>query len=528
MYKTGDLVRRGMDGWMEFLGRLDHQVKVRGFRIELGEIETVLRQHPDVRDAVVVAHAGRPGEKRLVAYVTAMDSSPLPTAGLRDLLRQNLPPYMMPSAFVAVDQFPTTLNGKIDRQALPSPDDHVCRDTSVAYVAPGTPTEELLAAFWRDRLGLGQIGIYDNFFDLGGDSLATLQLSLEIERATGQTVPMTSIFDAPTIAGMAAILDGQPSATDASPLVVLRPGTEGPPVFIIHPVGGSTMQLIPIAKTFPGRRRVYGVQARGLDGTERPIDRVDAMADHYLKAIKQAQPQGPYLFAGMCFGGLIALEIARRLLERGDTIGLLACLDTYPHPRYWPLSAKIGYFVIRRVKETVSTLKLLSPREAGVYIMARFKALSQKIASRIKGRQAFIAAPESLPPALKAVFDAGVTALVNYRPRFYPGKVSFLMCGYHAYMPEGPRSVWAHLIGNLDVRSAPAWASPDYIAQWLFDRIQDAEREDFRLHEGCGEPMAGLNASYSKSIAVPAELVTADGPAMALRPGGGMFEAEDC
>ena len=519
MYKTGDLVRRGMDGYLEFLGRLDHQVKIRGFRIELGEIETVLRQHPDVRDAVVVARAGRAGEKQLVAYVTAADSSPPSTVGLRDLLRQKLPPHMMPSAFVAVDVFPTTPNGKIDRNALPSPDDQMRRDTSVAYVAPRTPMEELLAAFWRDRLGLRQIGVHDNVFDLGGDSLAILQLSLEIERATGQTVPMTSIFDAPTIARMAAILDGQPFATDDSPLVVLRPGTDGPPVFIIHPVGGSTMQLIPIAKTFPGRRRVYGVQARGLDGTVRPIDRVDAMADHYLKAIKQAQPQGPYLFAGMCFGGLVALEIARRLLEQGDTIGMLACLDTYPHPRYWPLSAKISYFVVRRVKEFVATLKLLGPREAGAYIITRFKALSQKITSRIKGGQAFINAPESLPPALKSVFDSGVAALENYRPRFYPGKVSFLMCGYHAYMPEGPRSVWAHLIGRLDVKSAPAWASPDYIAQWLFDRIQDAEREDFRLHEGHGEPMAGKNASYSEAIAVPAELVTADGPSMALRPG---------
>ena len=149
------------------------------------------------------------GEKRLVAYVTANGREPVPVGSLRDLLRQKLAPYMIPAALVPLDAFPLTPNGKVDRKALPLPDEQMRRDTGDAHVAPRTPLEELLAGFWRDCLELGQVGIHDNFFDLGGDSLSMLQLSLEIERATGQSFPLTWIFDAPTVAAMAEILGGQ-------------------------------------------------------------------------------------------------------------------------------------------------------------------------------------------------------------------------------------------------------------------------------------------------------------------------------
>ena len=205
MYKTGDRVRRLPDGRLEFLGRLDHQVKIRGYRIELGEIEAVLRLHPEVQDAVVVARDSGEGEKRLVAYVTANGPDPVPVGSLRDLLRRKLAPYMIPAALVPLDAFPLTPNGKIDRKALPLPDDQMRRDTGAAYVAPRTPLEELLAGFWRDHLGVKQVGIHDNFFDLGGDSLTMIRLSLEIERATSQSFPLPWIFDAPTVAGMAGI-----------------------------------------------------------------------------------------------------------------------------------------------------------------------------------------------------------------------------------------------------------------------------------------------------------------------------------
>jgi enterobactin synthetase component F len=496
MYRTGDRVRYLPNGHLEFLGRLDQQVKIRGYRVELGEIEAILRLHPQVEDAVVVARNAGEGETQLVAYVTAGDTQSVPVGGLRDLLRQKLAPYMMPAAIIPLDAFRLTPNGKIDREALPLADDRMRQAANESFPVPSTPLEQLLAGFWCDCLGLKQVGIHDNFFDLGGDSLAMLRLSLEIERATGQSFPLTWVYDAPTVAGMAEILGGHKSGSSYSPLVLLRPGTNAPPVFMVHPVGGNTMQLIPIAKAFPGDRAVYGVQARGFDGTDAPMDSVEAMAECYARAIIEEQPHGPYLLAGMCFGGLVAMEVARRLSEREERIGLLALLDTYPHPRCWPLRFRTNYFIIQRIVESWAALRTLGRQEAVSYIKTRIRALVGRFATLANGTHSFIRAPDSLPPVIKAVFDGGIAALANYRPRYYPGKVSYLMCGYHAYLPNGPGSVWARLVGQLEVMSAPVAMQPDYVADWLFDRIEDVVGQDMRsddapLEYQQSEPVSG-------------------------------------
>ncbi len=298
-----------------------------------------------------------------------------------------------------------------------------------------------------------------------------------------QSFPLPWIFDAPTVAGMAGILGGQKSASSYSPLVLLRPGTKAPPVFMVHPVGGSIMQLIPIAKSLPGDHPIYGIQAKGFDGTNAPNDRVEAMADYYASAITEAQPRGPYLLVGMCFGGLVALEIARRLSARGEPIGLLAFLDTYPHPRYWPLRFRVNYFIIRRIMESLSALRARSGYEVVQYITIQLKALLSKLAAVLSGTNSVLKAPDSLPPAIKAVFEGGIAALVNYNPRYYPGKVCYLMCGYHDYLPDGPIYVWAELIRQLSVENAPILARPEYVANWLFDRIEDAMGRDLRTED---------------------------------------------
>jgi amino acid adenylation domain-containing protein len=480
MYETGDRVRYLLDGRLEFLGRLDHQVKIRGYRIELGEIEAVLRQHPDVADAVVVARDDAAGEKRLVAYMTASGDKAPALSSVRDLLRARLAPYMLPAALVPLETFPLTPNGKVDRNALPLPDDQVRHDGNAPFVAPRTPLEELLAGFWCECLHLKHVGVHDNFFDLGGDSLAMIRLSLEIEQATGLSFPLTCIFDAPTVAGMALALGGQKSIAGYSPLVVLRPGTGASPVFMVHPMSGSTMQLIPIAKAFPGRQPIYGIQAKGFDGTDTPYDRIDAMVDCYVSAITEVQPHGPYYLAGLCFGGVIAVEIARRLAERGEPIGLLAFLDTFPHPRHWPLRQKLDYFVMRRIRESLSALSELRRHEVGSYVSARLRLLLDKSVALVSGNQTYLKAPDFLPPAIKAVFEGGTAALEHYRPRYYPGKVNFLVCGYHEYPPEGARAVWGRLVEQLEVQSVPtdhalvASIHAEYVARWLFDRIQEA------------------------------------------------------
>ncbi len=196
LYKTGDLARYLPDGNIEYIGRIDHQVKIRGFRIELGEIEAVLNAHPQIQQALVMPREEVPGNKRLVAYIVSADES-LTSHQLREFLQQKLPEYMVPSAWVMLDQFPLTANGKIDRQALPAPDGEITRADE--YVAPRTPSEEIIANIFAQVLGVQKVGIHDNFFELGGHSLLATQLVSRLRRAFGVEIPLRAIFAAPTV-----------------------------------------------------------------------------------------------------------------------------------------------------------------------------------------------------------------------------------------------------------------------------------------------------------------------------------------
>jgi amino acid adenylation domain-containing protein len=200
LYRTGDLGRWRADGTLEFLGRIDHQVKVRGFRIELGEIEAALLQHPGVRQAVTVARDDGPGEKRLVAYVVPHDGLGPSAGDLRAHLKASLPDYMVPSAFVMMPALPLTPNGKVDRRALPAPDGQA---EQRLYVAPRTPSEEMLAAILADVLRLPRVGVHDNFFDLGGHSLLAMRVTARVRQTFGVELPLRTIFQTPTIAELA-------------------------------------------------------------------------------------------------------------------------------------------------------------------------------------------------------------------------------------------------------------------------------------------------------------------------------------
>jgi acyl carrier protein len=205
LYKTGDLARYLPDGNIEFLGRLDHQVKIRGFRIELGEIEAVLGKHPAVKDAIVLASEDDPGEKRLVAYIVSKERMELSIIELRNYLKEKLPEYMLPSAFVSLKKLPLTPNGKVDRKALPVPNQER-PELGETFVAPRTPVEKKLAEIWTRVLGLDQIGINDNFFELGGHSLLATQVISQVINLFGVKVPLRFLFQAPTVADMAVVV----------------------------------------------------------------------------------------------------------------------------------------------------------------------------------------------------------------------------------------------------------------------------------------------------------------------------------
>jgi acyl carrier protein len=206
LYRTGDLARYRPGGEIEYLGRIDQQVKIRGYRIELGEVEAALRAHAGVAECAVVAREEREGDKRLVAYIVGAEGMAAPDAAeLRTHLRMRLPEYMVPSAFVTLDALPLTPNGKLDRKALPAPAE--TGDGEAELVEPRTPMEEALAQIWMDVLGVGRVGVHHNFFELGGHSLLAIQIIAQVRDAFGVEVPVRSLFEQPTLANMAAVIE---------------------------------------------------------------------------------------------------------------------------------------------------------------------------------------------------------------------------------------------------------------------------------------------------------------------------------
>jgi acetoacetyl-CoA synthetase len=256
----------------------------------------------------------------------------------------------------------------------------------------------------------------------------------------------------------------------------MRSGNDGPPVFLVHPIDGSTVQLARIANSIRCRNPIYGIQGKGLDGVDLPESRIESMADCYVSAITEVQPHGPYLLAGLCFGGLVAVEIARRLVERGESVDLLALLDAYPNPSYWPTRFWMYYYIAHHIHDSLATMKALSRQDAIAFVAKWFRSSLRKVRRLVSGNPSYLRAPDALPPRIKAVFEACIVASVNYKPRYYPGKITFLMCGYHPYIQKGPRAIWGRLAAEFEVFIEPASIRHDRIGSWLSERVQDALR----------------------------------------------------
>ena len=327
LYKTGDRARYLADGNIEFLDRIDQQVKIRGFRVELGEIESVLRQHPAVREAVVVAREHGPGEKQLVAYVVAPHDLQ-PTAGeLRVFLKEKLPDYLMPSVFVPIDALPLMPNGKVDRGALPDAG-RAQLAPGKQFVAPRDPLEAQLVSLWEEVLGVRPIGVTDNFFELGGHSLAAVRLFALIEKRLGKRVPLATVFQGATVEHLATILRQRSQAPPVSSLVAIQPEGNRRPLFLIHPAGGHVFPYVHLARHLGSDQPTYGLQARGLEEGSQPQSRIEDMAAYYIEALRKVQPDGPYLLGGWSMGGVVAFEMAQQFHAQGQRVALLALLDT--------------------------------------------------------------------------------------------------------------------------------------------------------------------------------------------------------
>jgi amino acid adenylation domain-containing protein len=311
-YRTGDLARWRPDGEIEYLGRLDDQVKIRGQRVEPGEIHARLVEQPEVRAAAVIVRDGR-----LVAYlVTDSDTD----VDWRDRLRTHLPEHMVPSHYVRLDALPTTRNGKLDRAALPAPDDTGRRRD---YRAPRDPVEATLATLWEETLGVDAVGIHDDFFELGGHSLLALRLTMRIRVELGHDLPVGTVLTAPTVALLADVLRRPDDLAPRGRVVPLRAIGERTPVFLVHALGGQVFRYLPLARKLGDDQPVYAIAARGLADGEQPHETMAEMVDDYLAHIREVRPNGPYVLGGFCIGGNIALELARRLRAMGEDVPLV-------------------------------------------------------------------------------------------------------------------------------------------------------------------------------------------------------------
>ncbi len=329
LYRTGDLARRLPDGSIEYLGRLDHQVKVRGFRIETGEVEAAILDHPAVREAVVVADGSAGGAaQRLIACVTLREGGAAGApAVLREHLSARLPGYMVPAAIVVLDAMPVTPAGKIDRRALP-PAGEARRVDADGYVEPRDPVERRLAAIWQEVLGLHAVGIRDSFFELGGHSLLAVPMMARIDQELGCHLPLATLFRYPTIEALAPhVRSGDAQAAWAS-LVPIQTQGSRPPFFCVPGAGGNVLNFYDLARLLGAEQPFYGLQAVGLDGVSEPHRTVEAMAAHYVSEIRRVQPHGPYVIGGHSFGGLVAFEMAQQLLRAGEEVARLIVLDT--------------------------------------------------------------------------------------------------------------------------------------------------------------------------------------------------------
>jgi aspartate racemase len=329
LYRTGDLARWLADGTIEFLGRVDHQVKIRGFRIELGEIEALLRQHASVGECLVVDREDGPGDKRLVAYLVARNGSPPAMPELRNYLKEKLPEYMVPSVFVMLEALPLTPNGKVDRQALPVPNP-TRSEPENSFVRPRNNLERQLTKIWQELLGIQLIGVKDNFFDFGGHSLLAVRLIARIEKSIGKSLPLATLFQAPTIEQLASTLRRQESSPPWFPLVPFQTGDSKPPFFCLH--GGVQV----LAKLLGADQPLYGLPPHGQDGRRAPST-VEDMAADYIEEIRTIQPNGPYYIGGYSFGGIVTFEVAQQLQKQGQEVALLVLLDpTKPDYRKAP------------------------------------------------------------------------------------------------------------------------------------------------------------------------------------------------
>jgi amino acid adenylation domain-containing protein len=363
MYRVMDRVR-WKESALEYLGRIDFQVKVRGYRIELGEIEARLAEHPGVRAPVVLVREDAPGDRRLVAY--HQGAGPVAVDSLRAHLAERLPEYMVPAAYVWMEAYPLTPNGKVDRRALPAPEGDAY--AAGEYAAPVGETEEALAGIWAEVLGVERVGRHDNFFELGGHSLLAVRVMSRMRQVLGVEAPLAHLFSHPTVESLAARVSGSEPGVQPDGAIAIRPSGSRPPLFLVHEGAGSTAYAQVLHPHIDGDVPVYALPAAPADA---PLRTVEGMATRLVRMIREVQPSGPYRVAGWSFGGVLAYEVASQLIGQDQVVGFVGMLDSYHPVRAGAVSHDVAQehallLHVLRMAEPADASGRVDPDEAGV------------------------------------------------------------------------------------------------------------------------------------------------------------------
>jgi len=460
LYRTGDLGRWRADGTLECLGRADNQVKIRGFRVELGEIEATLGQHSAIRQAVVAAREDHLGLKQLVAYLQPQNDSLPSVSDLRSYLKEKLPEYMIPSAFVTLETIPMTLNGKIDRKALPALGDQRL-ERRQQYVAPREPLETTLAAIWSKILGK-TVGVRDDFFELGGHSLAALKVLTEVKKQTSKTLPLATFFRASTIEAVADILRKEVQNPSWSSLVPIQPAGSKPPLFLVHGAEGNVLLYRQVSRYLPSDQPIYGLQSYADDGHGLENRTVEEMASRYMQEIGAAQPHGPFFLGGYCMGGLIALEIAQQLRALGEHVGLVIMLDTYNYNTVSLTEVRLEspLHLMQNLWFHIANAASISAKERKQFVRqkldvewARLGVRLRHTASRLR---AYSNGEQNKYPHL-LIKKLNDEASLRYLPSPYEGRVAVIRPKGSFLGMGSPTLGWEGVIRNLEVYELPVY-----------------------------------------------------------------------
>jgi len=422
--------------------------------------------HPEVKMAAVVPFDRAPGMTLLAAFVVPTNGHAPNAEAIKSFLRKRIPAYMVPNEVVWQDAIPLLANGKVNRRALQIPDSIDASDEPVTQ-GSHNPLEETLVAIWRRVLGVQRISVHDSFFQLGGHSLLASRLVAEIRRDLGRQLALSAVFEAPTIEQLAIILEQPNQGKPWSPLVPIQPSGHKYPFFCVHGVGGGVWDYARLAELLGSDRPAYGLQARGLDGSQDPDTRIEDMAARYIQALTRAQPEGPIYLGGYSYGGYVAYEMAQQLRRQGREVAVLAMLDTpAPHSGYKRFNLTghslgrliqnfprwFGDFVRLRPVLMVGRLQ----RHLRLTASCQFPNGAPAGSGEIDLRDLFDDV-DRIPGEIRRLMEVEIAALQQYQARPYLGRVTLLRAeAQPLFCSHDPAMGWGALaLGGVDILSCP-------------------------------------------------------------------------